>query len=85
MAIALHGRNTPADPQVAEFMAGDQLLDVSKFPFHEIWYLSELDSACGDGDHGTTMRQAMNFLEPGFADTGPKSSHDRENNGMLDL
>ncbi len=26
-------------------------------------YLSELDSVCGDGDHGTTMLRAMDFLD----------------------
>jgi len=31
-------------------------------------YLSELDAACGDGDHGTTMLRAMNRLETVLAD-----------------
>ncbi len=31
-------------------------------------YLSELDSACGDGDHGTTMRRAMLMLEKALAE-----------------
>ena len=30
--------------------------------------LSELDSACGDGDHGTTMARAMDHLEKVIAE-----------------
>src|SRR5205823_8102192 len=30
--------------------------------------LSELDAACGDGDHGTTMLRAMNLLEKTLAE-----------------
>jgi len=33
-------------------------------------YLSELDSECGDGDHGTTMRRAVNLLEKSLAEEG---------------
>src|ERR1700730_8816093 len=31
-------------------------------------YLSELDSACGDGDHGITMLRAVNRLEQTLTD-----------------
>jgi len=36
-------------------------------------FLSELDSACGDGDHGTTMRRAMGLLEKALAEKEEES------------
>jgi dihydroxyacetone kinase-like protein len=35
--------------------------------------LSELDSACGDGDHGLTMRRAMGLLEKALAEKEEES------------
>lgn len=35
--------------------------------------LSELDSICGDGDHGTTMLRAVNLLEKCIAQSSGKS------------
>jgi len=36
-------------------------------------FLSELDSACGDGDHGLTMRRAMGLLEKALAEKEEES------------
>jgi dihydroxyacetone kinase phosphoprotein-dependent L subunit len=36
-------------------------------------FLSELDSACGDGDHGITMRRAMGLLEKALAEKKEES------------
>jgi dihydroxyacetone kinase-like protein len=36
-------------------------------------WLSELDSACGDGDHGTTMLRAANLIEKCVAQSSDKS------------
>jgi dihydroxyacetone kinase phosphoprotein-dependent L subunit len=36
-------------------------------------FLSELDSACGDGDHGITMRRAMGLLEKALSEKKEES------------
>ena len=39
-------------------------------------YLSELDAACGDGDHGTTMLRATKLVEQALAGDKPQAFKD---------
>jgi dihydroxyacetone kinase-like protein len=49
--------------RITKLELGKMFAEAAKIIRNQSSYLSQLDSQCGDGDHGTTMMRAMEILE----------------------